>query len=392
LAEYKSVLLRNSLVAIVIVSTLVSVAIYAAGPLAHQVPSNSSRLSVSLSSSISGTTDLTDSTSTGSGSQVSTSTYSNESTSPRSSSSVTSTTIVSTSRSASTSSTSSTSGQSSTEVIVYGNTSLLESGGYCGGAFNPTGVAFESSQGVNYTASSQLITNVIVSQSPYASADISNYSISVPNNDQYSLFILFTFGPCGEPPVQYASSCSAGTLNLNAQPNTKTELNIQCGQGSQTTTTTSSTTASTSSSTTSSSNYTACNTELHYLIPANRDLIPYSSQEVYDGIWNFTSSTTTQTFTVVGSFNSTSNFALEILWTNRTNTSGTVYETLLPTQQSNGLYVLNLNATVPINIQDDNTFQVVIDTTNSATVWTANTNFDLNACGNAQLAYFTEFT
>lgn len=124
----------------------------------------------------------------------------------------------------------------SSGVLVYGNATVQEFNGQCGGAFYPAQVVFTSSGGTNYTSS--------VTQS--SQGPTGNYSITLPGNDRYTVTINQKSG-CSQnttPP-----SCSGGTLSLGTTL-TSEQVNLQCGQNPvivSSSTTTSSTTTSTSS-------------------------------------------------------------------------------------------------------------------------------------------------
>lgn len=148
-------------------------------------------------------------------------------------------------------------------ITVFGNATYGVGGGECSGAFFPTGVEFISSSGVNYTTKYHFIQQTAAPNPPYHANDTGNYSINLPNNDQYKVYIIVYFNcQIAQPPVQYTTNCSAGTFNLHTNPSNKIELNLDCGFAPSATTisTTSSSTVSTTETTTEST--TSVNTNV----------------------------------------------------------------------------------------------------------------------------------
>lgn len=125
----------------------------------------------------------------------------------------------------------STSSSSSTSqpliVLVYGNATIGDYTGECGGGFYPTGVTFTSSKGVNYSSD---VTNL----SSYPSNQTGpgprlegyttgSYSVNLPNNNQYNVTIQQK-NDC--VPNEAPTFCNAGTLNLDANA-AKEEANVE---------------------------------------------------------------------------------------------------------------------------------------------------------------------
>lgn len=142
-------------------------------------------------------------------------------------------------------------------ITIYGNTSYTISGAQCGSATNPTGISFISSSGINYSVSTHIIATVPISGPGGYSNEISNYSINIPNNDEYKIQIILYSGNCPYT-KQGTSTCFVGVMNLNANPTAKYELNVSCAANLATTTTytiTSSTVSATSSNNSTSTTY-----------------------------------------------------------------------------------------------------------------------------------------
>ena len=127
---------------------------------------------------------------------------------------------------------------------------MYEGNGQCGGGYIPTGVIFGSSDGKNHTAS---FTNS-------GQSSTGNYSANLPDNDQYSIYVQWSHDCFGSIDT---GSCTAGTFNLNASPDAKVELNVECGQAPSVTTVTSTSTSSSSSYSTSSAKVISTIANIH---------------------------------------------------------------------------------------------------------------------------------
>ena len=108
-------------------------------------------------------------------------------------------------------------------VLVYGNASYPTSNANCGNAGYAEGVIFISSGGVNYTAS---FTNP--NQTPSG-----NYSVKLPNNADYKVYILFG-SHCAylNPSSHYPGTCGPGAFSL-ASSIISEQANLLCEPGMQ---------------------------------------------------------------------------------------------------------------------------------------------------------------
>lgn len=101
-------------------------------------------------------------------------------------------------------------------VLIYGNATVGEYTGECGGGFYPTGVTFTSSKGINYSSDVTNLSSYPSNQSGpgprLEGYTAGNYSLKLPNNDQYNMTIQQKNNCVPNDASQY---CPAGTLNLD---------------------------------------------------------------------------------------------------------------------------------------------------------------------------------
>jgi hypothetical protein len=133
---------------------------------------------------------------------------------------------------------SSAAGGGPSQVTVSGTATRTQGNGECGGGFVATGVIFQSSAGMNYTAS-------FSNPNSYANG---TYSVTVPNNDNYNIYLKWRHD-CPSPNFE-SGECTPGSLSLQSG-SAEVQYDFKCPFATTTTTATGSSSSTVSSTTTS---------------------------------------------------------------------------------------------------------------------------------------------